>query len=180
MTNDWMSSLITSGEKLHTRLARVEELQGRRGQRTYVFMPKHAEMKPVEFAEGEAPERGDVIIAFEPLHATAEEAVLTVEEFRERFCQRADLAPVSLPGKSVFERADPPVYGAPELELTDESYPKAEFASSTTGTLLIRVLRHAGDCPKPRPATDADREAWPTTFQKFIEACLARRDMVSE
>jgi hypothetical protein len=55
----------------------------------------------------------------------------------------------------------------------DEEFPRAEFASSTTGTLLIRIWRYRGEQPRPRPATEADREQWASTFRCFIEACLA-------
>jgi hypothetical protein len=56
----------------------------------------------------------------------------------------------------------------------DEEFPRAEFASSTTGTLLIRVWTYRGEQPRPRPATNADRAQWSTTFHRFIDACLAR------
>jgi hypothetical protein len=56
----------------------------------------------------------------------------------------------------------------------DEEFPRAEFASATAGTLLIRVWTYRGEQPKPRPATESDREQWSTTFHRFIEACLAR------
>jgi hypothetical protein len=70
---------------------------------------------------------------------------------------------------------------AGELPLSEaDEYPRAEFASSTTGTLLIRIWRHPGEQPKPRPATEADREAWPRTFSKFIEACFECRGKASE
>jgi hypothetical protein len=55
----------------------------------------------------------------------------------------------------------------------DEAFPRAEFASSTTGTLLIRVWNYRGEQPKPRPATEADRLAYPSTFSNFIATCLA-------
>jgi hypothetical protein len=111
------SSLLTSGEKLHTRLARIEELQGHRGRRTYVFMPRHDEMKPVAFPDGEGPERGDLCIVFEPLHATAAEAAMSLQEFGERYRQKADLAPVELPWKRDLGHADPPTHRDPDPEL---------------------------------------------------------------
>jgi len=62
-----------------------------------------------------------------------------------------------------------------EVPLADgDEYPRAEFAGSTNGTLLIHIWRHPGEQPKPRPATDADREQWASTFHRFIEACLGR------
>jgi len=67
--------------------------------------------------------------------------------------------------RSVLASGELPVAQADE-------YPRAEFASSTTGTLLIRIWRYPGEQPKPRPATDADREQWTSTFHRFIEACL--------
>ena len=84
-------ALFPSAERLHVQLAKIEALQGQRGQRLFVFMPVHAEQQPATFAEGEGPQRGDLVIAFEPLHATADEAAMTVEQLRERYCQRTDL-----------------------------------------------------------------------------------------
>jgi hypothetical protein len=184
-------------------------------------MPKHAEMKPAAFPEGEGPMRGDLIIAFEPLHATAEEAAMSLQEFRERCCQKADLAPVALPWKRDLGQADPPSrsYPDPELEqlaeerkapdirpltdvelrdvasgllktgnlfscpaarsalaggevpLGDESVPRTEFASSSAGTLLIRIWTQAGEVAKPREATVQDRSRWPAAFQRFLAQC---------
>jgi hypothetical protein len=54
----------------------------------------------------------------------------------------------------------------------DEDFPRAEFAS-TTGTLLIRVWNHRGEQPKPRPATDADREQWASTFHRNLAGTRA-------
>jgi hypothetical protein len=215
------SSLLTSGEKLHTRLTRIEELQGSREQRTYVFMPRHAEMKPAAFPEGEAPQRGDLVIFFEPLHATAEEAAMSLQEFGERYRQKTDLAPVALPWKRDLGQADPPprsdpdpeletfaedrkapdirpldpgemreaadrlmrlghlfsrsvtksALGGGEVPLADEALPRAEFCSSSGGTLLIRIWRHAADSAKPRQATGRDREQWPAAFRRFLAQC---------
>jgi len=215
-------SLSPSGEKLHARLALVEEAHGLRSRKTFVYFlpPPGAPRKALP--EGEGPERGDLCIVFPPLFDTAEEAQLTVEAFREQAC----LAPVALPWKRTLAVADPPQRGRdPDRELEavaeereasdirpltedemrdaargllqtgnlfrrhvvrgalaggqvplgdDEEFPRAEFASSTTGTLLIRVWTYRGDQPKPRPATDADREQWASTFLRFIEACLGR------
>jgi hypothetical protein len=68
------------------------------------------------------------------------------------------------------------VLGSGQIPLAEaDEYPRAEFASSTTGTLLIRIWRYPGEQPKPRPATADDHEQWATPFHRFIEACLARR-----
>ena len=208
-------ALLPSGEKLHTRLALIEQAQGRT-RKAFVFMPVAKDSKPAQSPEGDGPQRGDVVIYFPPLFDTEAEARMSVDAFVEQACRRADLAPVpvALPWKRTLTAPDPPQRSRdpdPELEapseeprtsdvrpLTDaemreamsglaatgnllrrhvvrgaltggelplgddESYPLAEFASSTTSTLLIRIWNHRGEQPKPRPATEVDREprAW--------------------
>jgi len=213
-------ALLPSGEKLHTRLALVEEAEGARQRRTFIFMPQ-AGAPRADFPEGEGPHRGDLCIVFRPVSEAGE----TLESFlaRERR-HSAEEAPVlralrwatvghEPPGRRrdpdaeleelAQERQLPDIrpltedemreaggllqtgnafsrsvvrstLAGGELPLADEEYPRAEFASSTTGTVLIRIWRYAGEQPKPRPATDADREQWASTFRRFIEACLGR------
>ena len=209
-------------EKLHARLAHVEEAQGARGRRTFIFFPE-AGSAPAAFPEGEGPGRGDICIVFPTLREAGE----TLESFLDRERPHAMAsAPAGreLPWKTVkgdapARRRDPDAelealaeeLHAPDIRpLTEDEmrvaagrlfqtgnafsrsvvrstlaggqiplaeadeYPRAEFASSSTGTLLIRIWRHPGEQPKPRPATDDDREQWSTTFHRFIEACLRR------
>ena len=99
-------ALLPSGEKLHTRLALIEEAQGLRDRRTVVFMPVAKDSKPTE---GVGVERADLVLMFPPLFDTEAEARVTVEEFVERTCRRVDLAPVALPWKGDVTAADPPV-----------------------------------------------------------------------
>jgi hypothetical protein len=145
-------ALFPSAARLHAQLAKVEALQGRRGQRLFVFMPVHAEQQPATFAEGEGPQRGDLVIAFEPLHETAEEAALSLEQCRERHCQKTDLAPAPLPWKRDFSRADPPPRQDPDAELEALAEPRAardlrpltgdEFHQAAAGLLKSGHLFH--------------------------------------
>ena len=214
-------ALLPSPGKLHHRLTLVEEAQGSRARRTFIFFPE-AGSASAAFPDGEGPRRGDICIAFPTLREAGE----TLESFLDRERPHAlASAPAGreLPWKMVkgdapARRRDPDAelealaeeLHAPnirtltegelreaarglfqtgnafsrsvvrsalaggELPLADEEYPRAEFASSTTGTLLIRIWRYPGEQPKPRPATDADREQWSSTFQRFIDLCLAR------
>jgi hypothetical protein len=218
--------LIPSAERLHSQLAKVEELQGLRDRRTLISMPRSKESKATEC---EGLERGDLYIYFEPLFDTEAEARMSVEAYCERTCLRRSPDPSPLPWKRTLRALHPPERGRdldPELDalasdpnpsglrpptpgeihkamsglltkgnplrghvvrdaLTsgqvplgdDEAFPCAEFCSSDRGTLLIRIWRHTGDHPRPRPATDSDREQWSSTFHRFIEACLGRGAM---
>jgi hypothetical protein len=55
-----------------------------------------------------------------------------------------------------------------EVPLGDESFPRAEFATSTAGTLLIRTWTHAVDHARPRAATEEDRTRWRAAFARFL------------
>jgi hypothetical protein len=52
-----------------------------------------------------------------------------------------------------------------------DDFPRTEFATSTAGTLLIRIWMHASDVAKPREATRDDRQKWPAAFSRFLAQC---------
>jgi len=177
-------ALFPSAERLHVQLAKIEALQGQRGQRLFVFMPVHAEQQPATFAEGEGPQRGDLVIAFEPLHATADEAAMTVEQLRERYCQRTDLGTRPPGWERVSARDDGPPRRSPGADVENvqapavdaDEFQRPEFGMSDRGTLIFRVHRSAEQVDRWRVARDADKDAWPTTFRAFIEERLAMLD----
>jgi hypothetical protein len=173
-------ALFPSAERLHVQLAKIEALQGQRGQRLFVFMPPHAEAKPAEFGPGEGPQPGDPVIYFEPLHATAEEAAIPVEQLRERYCQRTDRGTRPPAWERVSARDGGPPRRSPGADVENvqapavdaDEYPRPEFGLSDRGTLIFRVRRRASQVDRWRAAADADKDAWPTTFRAFVEDLL--------
>jgi hypothetical protein len=49
---------------------------------------------------------------------------------------------------------------------------ESEFAGSDRGSLLIRIWNHRGEQPRPRAATESDRERWPSAFERFLAQCF--------
>ncbi|RPH68284.1 MAG: hypothetical protein EHM78_19375 [Myxococcaceae bacterium] len=170
-------ALLPSLEKLHTRLALVEEAQGLRTRKAFVFMPQSRESKFAEFPESEGPQRGDLVIYFEPLFDTAAEAQLTVEAFRDQACAKSSPDPRPLPWKRTLAAPDPPQRGrdpdaeleglaeerkAPDIRpLTEGELQDAARGLLQTGNLFRRGVVRDALAGGQVPLSDSDRYPCP-------------------
>ena len=81
-------ALSPSGEKLHARLALVEQVQRLWARKTFIFLPRAGAPRG-GLPEGEGPQRGDLCILFKPVCEAGE----TLESFLDWERRRAAEAP---------------------------------------------------------------------------------------
>jgi hypothetical protein len=108
-------------------------------------MPRSEEVKPVEFADGEGPQRGDLVIYFPPLFETQAEAAMTPEEYMASM-RAASLTRAPLPCKRTLEpdSLQPRRLPDPELDELAEVRARPELRPLTAAEMhgaADRLLR---------------------------------------
>lgn len=126
------SSLLTSGEKLNTRLVRAkQQIAEQRGRGVFIFFGLAPGSPPGPgLAEGERPQKGDVCIYFPSLDASPEEAQQTIADLRAQACQASLDSTPSLNWKRTLTPTDPPQHRRepdPELEALAEERTAADL-----------------------------------------------------
>jgi hypothetical protein len=140
-------------------------------------MPTSANAPLATFAEGEGPQPGDLVVCFPPLFDTAEEAALSVEEYRKGTCSGTEAPAAALPLRRDLGRADP--LRTPGNTTGDDGpdeeppFPVGEFGLSSGGTTLFRLRLDPSKAEKWRIASNAERDRWRQQFRAFCQLQLA-------